>query len=137
MWRSPHETDEYIAKATDRASPRAAKACERPRDLSLLTVESMLAPSNQSISTREIVESDLGEVVELLAKGFWRRPPAYWWRGLDIMRRHPHPPELPRYGYLLEYNGRPVRVILLISTIIRSGGSSTTRCNVWSWYIDP
>src|SRR5262249_25809791 len=90
-----------------------------------------------SIRTREIVESDLAEVVQLLAKGFRRRPPAYWRRGLDIMEKHPRPPELPKYGYLLEHNGRLVGVVLLISTTFRSDRSSATRCNVSSWYVDP
>lgn len=89
------------------------------------------------IGTREILESDLGDVVQLLARGFSRRPPAYWWRGLDIMRKHPRPPELPKYGYLLENNRRPVGVILLISTTIRAGEPSATRSNLSSWYVDP
>jgi hypothetical protein len=97
----------------------------------------MSASSSGNISIREIVESDLGDVVDLLAKGFRRRPPTYWWRGLDIMRKHPCPPELSKYGHLLQYNGRPIGVILVISTTIRSGGSSATRCNVSSWYVDP
>jgi hypothetical protein len=97
----------------------------------------MLAPLHTGVRTRLIAESDLSAVMELLAKGFDRRSPAYWSRGLDIMGQHPHPPELPRFGYLLEYNGRPVGVLLLISTTIRCGGSSSTRCNVSSWYVDP
>src|SRR5258708_29792527 len=97
----------------------------------------MLVPSYGNIGTREIAESDLDDVVGLLTKGFRRRPPAYWWRGLDIMRKHRRPPELPKYGYLLEHSGRLVGVILLISTAIRSSGSIATRCNVSSWYVDP
>lgn len=53
------------------------------------------------------------------------------------MRTHPHPPVLPKYGYLLEHDGRVVGVHLLISTTIRCNGSSAIRCNVSSWYVDP
>ena len=92
------------------------------------------------IGTREILESDLGDVVELLAEGFCRRPrrpPAYWWRGLNIMRDHSRPPEMPKYGYLLENNSRPVGVILIISTTIRTSESTAIRSNLSSWYVDP
>jgi hypothetical protein len=53
------------------------------------------------------------------------------------MRTHRHPPESPKYGYLLEHNGQPIGVHLLISTAIPSNGSIRTRCNVSSWYVDP
>ena len=53
------------------------------------------------------------------------------------MKKHPCPVGLPKYGHLLQYNGRLVGVILLISTAIPSSGASATRCNVSSWYVDP
>jgi len=97
----------------------------------------MSALLRESIRTREIVESDLDGVVQLLTKGFYRCSSPYWRRGLDILVEHPRLPELPKYGYLLEHDGRPVGVIILISTTIRSSGSSAIRCNVSSWYVDP
>ena len=43
---------------------------------------------------------------------------------------------MPRYGYLLENNGIPIGVILMISTLYQSASGDTVRCNLSSWYVD-
>jgi hypothetical protein len=51
--------------------------------------------------------------------------------------RHPTPSGLPKLGYLLEHEGTPVGVILLIFSVVPTGTASVIRCNVSSWYVEP
>lgn len=85
---------------------------------------------------RQIGEADIPEVADLLARGFQGRPREFWLRVLAWMTERSTPAELPRYGYLLEGNG-VVGVILQIFARLRSADTSTIRCNVSSWYVDP
>jgi hypothetical protein len=43
----------------------------------------------------------------------------------------------PRFGYLLEHDGRPVGAILTIYSSISTGGTAVTRCNLSSWHVEP
>jgi hypothetical protein len=58
-------------------------------------------------------------------------------RAFRRLSEHPTPPGFPKYGFLLESNGAPVGVILLIysSTIVH--GEMKIRCSVSSWYVEP
>jgi hypothetical protein len=56
------------------------------------------------------------------------------WRDCGSTR---HRPALPKYGYVLDDDGRLVGVILLICTEVPSHGSSHFRCNISSWYVMP
>jgi hypothetical protein len=47
------------------------------------------------------------------------------------------PAGVPRYGYLLESDGVPVGVILLIYSEINDGMKARLQCNFSSWYVDP
>lgn len=76
-------------------------------------------------------------MVALLTKGFRRRSREYWLQALSRLGRHPTPAGFPRYGYLLEADGAPVGVILLIYSTFRDGNFSAIRCNVSSWYVEP
>jgi hypothetical protein len=86
---------------------------------------------------REILESDLDAIGDLLTRGFQHRRREYWMRGLRHQSTRPLPPDAPRYGYLLEHDGLPVGCLLMIysSKIIK--GESAICCNVSSWYVDP
>jgi hypothetical protein len=86
---------------------------------------------------REIDESDIESVIDLLTTGFIVRSRDYWARGLDRLMRHPTPPGLPKLGYLLEHDGRPVGVILLIFSEIPIRTETAVRCNISSWYVEP
>jgi hypothetical protein len=86
---------------------------------------------------REIQESDLDAIGDLLTRGFVHRSRAYWMRGLDHQRTRPLPPDAPRYGYLLEDQGAPVGCLLLIYSSKLIDGETVTCCNVSSWYVDP
>ncbi|WP_131195041.1 GNAT family N-acetyltransferase [Lichenihabitans psoromatis] len=86
---------------------------------------------------RLIVEADLPAVAALLTAGFPDRTHAYWTAGLTRMARRDSPPDLPRFGYVLDRDGDLVGVILLISGTTRAGDAFVTRSNLSSWYVDP
>jgi hypothetical protein len=89
------------------------------------------------IRSRQISDSDVEAVSDLLTHGFKLSNRDYWQRALAKLAAHPTPPGLPKYGYVLECNGAPVGVILLIFSSIPAGSGVTIRCNVSSWYVEP
>jgi hypothetical protein len=74
---------------------------------------------------RTIEDADLPAVVDLLVGGFAERTREFWQRAVDRLVDRDVPAGYPRYGLLLEAEGRPVGVILLI------------HCSVSSWYVVP
>jgi hypothetical protein len=89
------------------------------------------------IRARQINEADFVGLTDLLTRGFRIRSRNYWRRAFAQLASHPTPAGLPRYGYLLECDGRPVGVILLIFSSIPERNGSTIRCNLSSWYVEP
>jgi hypothetical protein len=89
------------------------------------------------IRARQIQESDIAEVVALLADGFKERPRAFWSDVLERMTLRPVPPGSPQYGYLLESDAAIVGAILLIFSTVRSDIETSIRCNVSSWFVQP
>ena len=86
---------------------------------------------------RQIEERDLGAVVSLLAHGFRTRGEKFWRDAFAQLRRHATPEGLPKYGYLLESGGRAVGVVVMICSLVPTGGKDVRRCNLSSWYVDP
>lgn len=58
-------------------------------------------------------------------------------RGLARQRDRSVPRDCPRYGYLLESDGRPVGALLTICSVAEADGSPFVRCNLSSWYVEP
>ena len=86
---------------------------------------------------RVIEETDLDAVAALLAAGFAAHPPAWWQRRLERLRRRASPPGYPRYGRLLETNGRIVGALLTIHAEVPDAvGVPFVRCNLSSWYVE-
>jgi hypothetical protein len=85
---------------------------------------------------REIQESDLEATADLLTRGFVHRSREYWMRGLRRQSARSLPEGSPRYGYLLESEGKPVGCLLLIYSTKMIDGNTATCCNVSSWYVD-
>ena len=85
---------------------------------------------------REIKQTDVELIIDLLARGF-PKPRRYWEVGLARLRVRSLPAGTPRYGYMLEANGRPVGTILVISSLRRSGGRQVLFSNISSWYVEP
>lgn len=89
------------------------------------------------IRCHQIAGVDIPAVTALLARGFPDRGLQFWQQALQRLSGHEPPPELPKYGYLLETNGRPVGALLMICSNIRDGGQTMARCNLSSWYVEP
>jgi hypothetical protein len=90
-----------------------------------------------AVRRRQIQEADLGAVAELLAHGFRLRTKRYWLGGLARMSTRSVPAGYPRYGLLLESEGRIVGAILTIYSSIPAEQGFTVRCNLSSWYLEP
>jgi hypothetical protein len=97
----------------------------------------MPSSSLPKIRARRIADADIDAVVNLLTRGFKLRSRYYWQRALTKLKLHPTPSEFPKFGYLLESDGTPVGVILLIFSAIPTAHGWRTRCNLSSWYVEP
>jgi hypothetical protein len=86
---------------------------------------------------REIQESDVDAIADLLTRGFVHRSRQYWMRGLRRQGARSLPPDVPRFGYLMESDGKPVGCLLLIYSTKTIDGTTAICCNNSSWYVDP
>ena len=86
---------------------------------------------------REIKESDVDAIADLLTRGFVHRSRDYWMLGLRRQSARSLPEGAPRYGYLMEIDGKPVGCLLLIFSTKIIDGEAITCCNNSSWYVDP
>ncbi|WP_298261550.1 acyl-CoA acyltransferase [Bradyrhizobium sp.] len=86
---------------------------------------------------REILESDIEAIADLLTRGFVHRSRDYWMFGLRRQSVRALPGDAPRFGYLMENDGKPVGCLLLIYSTRMIEGAATICCNVSSWYVDP
>jgi hypothetical protein len=89
--------------------------------------------SPPQVRCRQIRETDLDAVADLLTRGFEVKPRKYWTSALARLAERRAPEGCPTYGYLLEADGAVVGVLLLI--FAETGGA--VRCNVSSWYVEP
>lgn len=90
-----------------------------------------------SLRARQIGETDIDDVADLLAKGFPSRSRAFWRAALTRLAQRAVPPDLPRFGYMLDSDGQAVGVILLIVSVFPDNGAPAIRCNLSSWYVEP
>ena len=88
------------------------------------------------LAIREIADADFDSIIDLLVRGF-PRPRRYWEVRLERLRTRFTPPNMPRYGYLLEANNKSVGVILLISSLRRTGDRQELFSNLSGWYVEP
>jgi hypothetical protein len=80
-----------------------------------------------------IAESDAPALAALLTRGFADRANDYWRHALATLVSRDAPEGYPRFGYMLEHEGAPVGVLLMIFTRF---GDKQIRCNISSWYVD-
>jgi hypothetical protein len=95
-----------------------------------------LTPSLK-VRCREICDDDLASITELLTRGFPERGRDYWLRAIERLRTLATVEPNLKYGYLLESNGSPVGVILMLSSHMEFDGEVVKRRNVSSWYVEP
>jgi hypothetical protein len=88
------------------------------------------------IRCREIAETDIDAVAELLTRGFVGRSRDYWIQGLRRQAARDVPDGYPRFGYMLDHDGAPVGVLLLLYTSRTVDGETTVYCNLSSWYVE-
>jgi hypothetical protein len=89
------------------------------------------------IRCREIGEADLDGIADLLARGFHGRSRDYWLQGLRRQAARDVPQGYPRFGYMLDHEGLPVGVLLLIYSLRDADGEPAIHCNLSSWYVEP
>jgi hypothetical protein len=68
----------------------------------------------QKLRCREIAETDIDAVADLLTRGFAGRSREYWMQGLRRQAAREVPNGYPRFGYMLDQDGHPVGVLLLL-----------------------
>jgi hypothetical protein len=93
--------------------------------------------SSPRIRCREIEASDLQAAIGLLKEGFPSQDPEYWSHAFARLTDHRGVPGLPKYGYLLEADDRPVGVLLVIFSQMTHGSQTYIRANIASWYVQP
>ena len=91
----------------------------------------------QKLRCREISEADIDAVADLLTHGFVGRSRDYWMQGLRRQADREVPKGYPRFGYMLDHDGLPVGVLLLLYTARSDGHETAIHCNLSSWYVDP
>jgi hypothetical protein len=96
-----------------------------------------MAVPTQRLRCREISETDFDAVADLLTRGFVGRSRQYWLQGLRRQATREVPDGYPRFGYMLDNDGMPVGVLLLLYTSRVNGGKTAIQCNLSSWYVDP
>ena len=96
-----------------------------------------MAVITQKTRCREITETDLDAVADLLTRGFVGRSRDYWMQGLRRQAARTVPQGYPRFGYMLDNDGAPVGVLLLLYTFRDEGGEPSIYCNLSSWYVEP
>lgn len=91
-----------------------------------------------TVRCRQIAESDLDAIADLLARGFPGRRRSFWTEGLARVAASPPAAGLPRFGFLLEHASAPVGVILTLCRESRDANDAPyMRCNLSSWYVEP
>ena len=91
----------------------------------------------QKTRCREITETDIDTVAELLTRGFVGRSREYWMQGLRRQAACEVPDGYPRFGHMLDHAGMAVGVLLQLYTSRIIDGEPSIHCNLSSWYVDP
>jgi hypothetical protein len=88
------------------------------------------------VRCREIRASDRNQIVDLYTHAF-RTPRTEWVNAFHRLSEHATPVGYPRYGYVLESEGRLVGALLLIYASVSHNGVERIRCSVSTWYVEP
>jgi hypothetical protein len=96
----------------------------------------MQSAPHSNLRSRRIVDTDHGEIAEMLGKGLGY-PKSYFTQLFQLLKTHPTPAGYPKYGYALVCDGSIVGAIILIFSSIRANNASEIRCHVTSWYVEP
>jgi hypothetical protein len=86
---------------------------------------------------REISETDLDKIIDLLTAGYQINDRDFWIRRLNRLSKYSAPVGFPKYGYLLDCHGTPVGVIFTIFSSYAANKITKIRCYLANWYVDP
>ncbi len=89
------------------------------------------------ITCREIRDDELEAVAAHQARAFTARSRDYWLRGLRHQQARAIPLGYPRYGYVLDLDGRFVGGVLVFYSDTVVDGAPKVICNVGGWNVDP
>jgi len=85
-----------------------------------------------------IDDVNLGQAVDLLARGFPRALRHFWERGVERVARYNASHGRPGIGQLLMAGGKPTGVVLTLHSLSQpTRGTRQMVTNLSSWYIDP
>jgi hypothetical protein len=93
--------------------------------------------SSRRVSCRQIQVDDIETILDLLCEGFTSPLRRHWAAALETMGTRAIPCGAPRYGYVIESDGRAVGVLLVITTQLRHDVTTTIRSNGSGWYVRP
>jgi hypothetical protein len=96
-----------------------------------------MSSAQRQIQCCEIRSSDIDRIAHLLHSGFPERSRDHWTLTLNRLASHKTPAGYPKFGYMLETDGIPVGVLLLIFSSMTVAGETRIRGNVASWYVEP
>jgi hypothetical protein len=101
-------------------------------------IEAQLSRTPTNIRTRQINDSDVPEAVNLVTRGYGTaRPREFWEQIFACLSRRAVPEGYPRYGYVIESDGKFVGIMILIFSTVWEGGTAKIRCNGSGIYVDP
>src|SRR5258708_32106310 len=95
------------------------------------------AVATPKLRCREISETDLESVAELLTRGFLGRSRDYWIAGLRRQAARQVPTGYPRFGYMLDLDGAAVGVLLLLYTSRSDVGAIAIQCDLSRRAVEP
>jgi hypothetical protein len=93
--------------------------------------------SPQGTRCRQISGDDVDAITDLLNEGFPRLPRQHWVAALEVLGTRAIPEGVPRYGFMLESDGRAVGVLLVIVSQVLQGETTKMRTNGSAWYVQP
>jgi hypothetical protein len=93
--------------------------------------------ATQHIRCREITAADIDAVADLLTRGSFGRSREYWLQGLRRQAAREVPAGYPRFGFMIDQDGAPAGVLLLLYTARGIGAEAKIYCNLSSWYVEP
>lgn len=98
----------------------------------------MTSATPPPVKTRQISARDIPAIIELTLAGFAvPRRRRFWENFFACLHRRAVPSGYPRYGHLMESDGRIVGFLMLIYSKVCENGQESIRCNVTTFYIEP
>jgi hypothetical protein len=104
-----------------------------------------VATASSHVKIRLITDADIPAAIDLLTRGYGIpraygtvRPRSFWEQVFSSLSRRPLPTgDFPRYGYVIDSEGKLVGIMLLIFSTIWKDGKAKIRCGGSGVYVEP